>query len=102
MTKRQPIEMDREDIKAAIRKTGITMNELARRNGYSVSAVRMALRRPSPDVEAIVAARIGMLPQEIWPSRYDGDGRSLTGGRRTQRHIIRPARQSHRQKHEAA
>ncbi|WP_373565595.1 helix-turn-helix domain-containing protein, partial [Staphylococcus aureus] len=36
----------KEDIKAAIRKRGITMNELARERGLPPSTVRNALARP--------------------------------------------------------
>ena len=75
----QPADMDREDIKAAIRKTGITMNELSRQHHYCVAAVRMVLRRPWPAIEAIVAAHLDRTPQSIWPSRYDSDGNPLRG-----------------------
>ena len=37
-----------EDVKAAVRKTGITLAELARRNGLSDSTTRKALYRPQP------------------------------------------------------
>ena len=101
MTKPQPTDMDREDIKAAIRKTGVTMNDLARRNRYSLSAVRMVLQRPSPKVEALVAKCIGKRPQDIWPSRYDNDGNPLSGLHRTRRDTNRRSAATHRQKQEA-
>jgi Ner family transcriptional regulator len=66
-----------EDIKAAIRKTGITLTGLALENGLAESAVRMTLIRPWPRVEAIIAARLGRRPQEIWPSRYDAEGKPI-------------------------
>lgn len=59
-----------EDVKAAIRKTGLTMTELSLRHGLAENAVRTALRRPWPRVEAIVAAHLGLKPEQIWPSRY--------------------------------
>ena len=78
---RRPSDMDREDIKAAIRKSGITLNELSRRGGYSITAVRVALMRPWPAVEALIAKHLGSQPQLIWPSRYDPQGFPLHGHR---------------------
>ena len=66
-----------EDIKAAIRKSGITLNGLSLESGLTASAVRFTLIRPWPRVQAIIAARLGKLPQDIWPSRYDGAGNPL-------------------------
>lgn len=67
-------DMHPEQVKAAVRMTGITLTELAERNGYSESAVRRTLRHPWPSVEAIIARQIGKRPQEVWPSRYHPDG----------------------------
>jgi Ner family transcriptional regulator len=66
-----------EDIKAAIRKTGITLKHLALEHGYSESAARCALRDPSPRLEQIMARRLGLQPEQIWPSRYTPDGLPL-------------------------
>jgi Ner family transcriptional regulator len=59
-----------EDVKAAIRKRGVTMTELSLRHGLAENAVRMTLRRRWPRVEAIIAAHLGVRPEQIWPSRY--------------------------------
>ena len=69
-----PPDMDREDIKAAIRKTGITLHELSVGHGYSSNAVGCALMRPWPAVQQIIAQHIDRRPQDIWPSRYDKSG----------------------------
>ncbi len=95
-------DMHREDIKAAIRKTGITMNELSRRNGYSIVAVRITLRRRWPAVEAIVAKHLGLRPQDIWPSRYDELGEPLRAAHQTVAETSRGTARPHRQKREAA
>ncbi len=87
-----PADMHYEDIKAAIRKSGITMDALARRHGYSGAVVRITLRRPWPAVEAIIAQRLERKPQDIWPSRYDADGVPLRGVRSNKRDTSRPAR----------
>lgn len=63
-----------EEIKAAVRMTGVTLTYLARRAGYSESAARRALRQQWPAVEAIIARQIGRRPQDVWPSRYFPDG----------------------------
>jgi Ner family transcriptional regulator len=67
--------MHREDIKAAIRKRGKTLEALSEEAGYSKSAVGMTLRKPWPAVEKIIADFIGKKPLEIWPDRYDALGR---------------------------
>ena len=92
-----------EDVKAAVRKTGTSLTALALAHGLSESAVRRALIRPWPRVEAVIAAHLGRQPQDIWPSRYDARGRPLRGSRSTdKRHrSARPA-SPHRQKLEAA
>ena len=92
-----------EDVKAAVRKTGVTLTSLALQHGLSESAVRQTLRRPMPRVEAIIAAHLGIRPQAIWPSRYDRRGRPLSGLYAADKQ--HPSHQSsipHRQKSEAA
>lgn len=64
-------DMHPEDIKAAIRKTGATLTSLAEQHGYSESAVRRTLRVRWPAIERIIANRLGMQPEDIWPSRYE-------------------------------
>jgi Ner family transcriptional regulator len=63
-----------EDIKAAIRKTGITLSALSESAGYEGSAARKALLEPWAAVEALIASHLGLQPQQIWPSRYALDG----------------------------
>jgi Ner family transcriptional regulator len=63
-----------EDIKAAIRKGGVTLTELARRNGYSHAAIHKALHAPWPNVERVIADFLGVPPRALWPSRYRDDG----------------------------
>jgi Ner family transcriptional regulator len=66
--------MHREEIKAAIRMRGTTLEALSAKHGYSVRAVGLTLVRPWPAVEKIIAEFIGKPPQEIWPERYDAMG----------------------------
>lgn len=60
-----------EDIKAAIRKRGVSVAKLARANGYDNPRTFMnVLRMPYPKIERIIAEFLDVEPQVIWPSRY--------------------------------
>lgn len=72
----------REDIKAAVRKSGATLRSLALLEGYDAGAFTQALRRPWPAVEKIIADHLKRRPQDIWPSRYDSKGEPLSRRRR--------------------
>lgn len=63
-----------EDVKAAIRKRGITVTELALKNRLSESYLRNALIRPLYRGEQIIARFLGVPAQSIWPDRYHADG----------------------------
>lgn len=63
-----------EDIKAAIRKSGLTLTGLAERNGLHESACRAALIRPQPGAEKVISAYLGVSLHELWPDRYDNEG----------------------------
>jgi len=66
-----PQDWNKEDIKAAVWKTGTTMKGLALANGYrSVDAINQALFRPYPKAERVIAKAVNKKPEEIWPSRY--------------------------------
>lgn len=75
-----PQDWHPEDIKAAVRKTGVSLSQLSVEAGYARSSLRMVLTRPWPAGQAIIAARLREPPQKIWPSRYDPQtGEPLTG-----------------------
>ncbi len=95
-------DLDPEDIKAAVRKTGTTLSALSKANGYCRSAITIALRRPWPDVERLVAKHLGKQPWAIWPSRYDADGLPLRGVRSNKANTTRRPAALHRQKEHAA
>jgi Ner family transcriptional regulator len=65
----------RADIVAAIWKKGTSLRRLSEENGYYPTSLKMALHRPYPKTEAIIAEAIGLPPWAIWPSRYDENGR---------------------------
>ncbi len=90
--------LHREDIKAAIRKRGTTPAQLSVRHNYDPSAVRVALYKPWPAVERLIADFLGLTPQRIWPDRYLPDGtpksHHLPGRQRSTRRAQRNVRQA--------
>ena len=68
-----------EDVRAAIRKTGLSLPQLSQRIGYSKHAINVVLYAPWPKVEAKVAAHLNVRVTDIWPSRYDADGNPRPG-----------------------
>lgn len=76
------------DIKAALAKRGYTFARIARENGYTnPTTPNNVLRRPFRPIEEIVAGLLGKHPKDIWPSRYDENGRSkhIRGGARARK-----------------
>ncbi len=64
----------REDVKAAIRKRGISLEQLSEANGLDKRACSLALLRPHFAAELVIAEFLGVSPRQIWPHRYDSDG----------------------------
>lgn len=68
---RAPVaDWHREDIKAALRKRGISLAALCRKTDYSPTAFSKALTIQWPQLEAVIAEALEMKPWDIWPSRY--------------------------------
>ncbi|WP_142848372.1 helix-turn-helix transcriptional regulator [Telmatospirillum sp. J64-1] len=99
---RTPKDWDREDIKAAIRKRGWTLERLSTHWGYCSNAVTVTLGRPWHRVELRISEFLGKEPKEIWPSRYHKDGRPRKGGHRTAVNRNTQKSQSNMQLSEAA
>ena len=78
----------REWIKFQLRVRGSSLSALARELGVSRHAPRLALVKPYPKMERVIAEKLGLKPQELWPERYDENGRpNRTSGRpRAYRH----------------
>lgn len=75
-----------EQVKAAIRMTGVTLTDLSIKWGLAPDSARRALRRPWPRVELLIASHLGRKPWTIWPSRYDAKHKPLSRPR-----ILRPS-----------
>lgn len=69
----------RADIKAALEKKGWSLRRLSLANGYANKSLSLALHRPWPKAERIVADAIGVPAQRIWPHRYHRDGSPKSG-----------------------
>ena len=69
------------DIKSALNKAGYTLTSLAEECGLkNGSLLSKCLTSSYPKSERRIADAIGILPQIIWPSRYEADGiRKLQG-----------------------
>lgn len=67
------------DVIAAIKKKKTSLQREARLRGYYPTSLHLALDRPWPKAERIIAVLIGLTPQDIWPSRYDEDGAPKSG-----------------------
>jgi Ner family transcriptional regulator len=63
------------DVLAALKKRGQSLAGLSLANGYHATAAGKALKQPWPAMERLLAAALGLQPREIWPSRYDSEGR---------------------------
>lgn len=67
-----------EDIKAAIRKAGGTLSEIARRVGVPKQTMSACLSaRVSDRGDRAIANFIGVKPHDIWPSRYLANGERI-------------------------
>lgn len=62
----------RADIVAALRKAGWSLRRLAIHHGYaSPTTLSVAMDRPWPKGQRLIADAIGIDPETIWPSRYE-------------------------------
>jgi Ner family transcriptional regulator len=96
----QPIDWHWEQVKSAIRMRGVTLEELSILLGYRGRAnVAIVGIVAWPKVQAGIASFLNMRPQDIWPSRYDAEGkpvrkpRSDRGERKTRRRVETPQKQ---------
>lgn len=54
-----------------------TFADLAREQGVSPPAISRTLAYPNFHLETVIAARLGLTPQKLFPERYDRDGNRL-------------------------
>lgn len=63
------------DVVAAVRKAGSSIRRLSIENGFAEGSLRVALLRQWPHAEEIIAGALARHPRELWPSRYESNGR---------------------------
>lgn len=94
-----PTNQHPEDIKAAVRKTGISLAELARQNGLASVSGRRCLYEPVPRANRAIADHLGVPLHELWPEWFDEAGARIARFRRDSSSRPEPAQ---RQKGAAA
>lgn len=63
-----------EDVKAMVRKTGVSLAELARRNGMAEGTGARALYEPCPRMNQAIAGHLKKTVHELWPEWFDATG----------------------------
>ncbi len=79
---KKPASQDwhKADIKAALHRQGITLRSIAAAHHYTnYNTISRALKLPYPKAERLIAEAIGVMPKDIWPSRYHLDGTPRSG-----------------------
>lgn len=87
-------EWNKDEIKAEIVRQGVSLADLARRNGLTPTALSMSLtrRKPMTRADQVIAAFIGVPMHELWPERYDAQGHRLVKLKPLK--VVRPAKRS--------
>lgn len=73
--KKKPKGWHPADIRAAVTKAGKSLRGLALENDLDESACRAALIRPLPKAEKAISRLLGVPLHELWPDRWDDEGR---------------------------
>ncbi|ECG8259382.1 TPA: helix-turn-helix domain-containing protein [Citrobacter freundii] len=58
------------DIIAMLKKRGTLISAVSRNSGLASSTLTNALIRHWPKGERLIADALGVVPEQIWPSRY--------------------------------
>lgn len=74
-----------EVIKARVRMTGVSLEQVSLAHSFSKGFLSAALKRPLFHAEQIIAKLIDVPAQEIWPDRYTVKGEPLHHGRHNSR-----------------
>lgn len=81
-----------EEIKALVRMTGVSLEQVSLAHGFSKGFLSAALRRPLFTAEKIIAQITRREPKDLWPDRYDAQGNPLHRGREKRRrhlHLVK-------------
>lgn len=70
MNQRPSPALDWPGIVAAVHRQGMTLTELAKRNGLPAAACRKVLSQGHFKAQKVIADFLGYKPEELWPDRY--------------------------------
>ncbi len=70
MTQRPGRAMDWPGIVAELHRQGMTLTELAKRNGMPAGACRKVPSQPHYKAQQVIAEFLGEKPEALWPERY--------------------------------
>lgn len=68
-----------------LRLRGTSLRRLAADHGVSQQAMSHALTASSSHLEAVIAEALGLMPEQLFPERFDAQGKRLTWTRDQQR-----------------
>ncbi len=88
--------MHREDIKAAVRKKGATLQQLSLQAGLEVKTASKSLMVPCPRANRAIAEFLGKSLHDLWPHWYSQNGERIRSQAPLKRTRNTPRR--HRQK----
>lgn len=69
-----PVPWHPQDIVAAVRKKGSSLQKLGREHGFSRETFNRATKEQFPRAHQVIADFIGVPRQNIWPQFYDKAG----------------------------
>ncbi len=72
---KKPSNIQWELIKTLLLARGYSLADLARLYGVNPACFRYVKKIPYPKIEKIIASYLGVKPQDIWPERYDENGK---------------------------
>lgn len=67
-------ELRWEWLKYQLRARATSLAQIARELNVSLSATKNVKRHAYPRIERVLAARLGLVPEQIWPERWNVDG----------------------------
>ncbi|WP_370270132.1 helix-turn-helix domain-containing protein [Nioella sp.] len=70
MSDKSPPQMDWPGIVAELHRQGMTLTELARRNGLPEGACRKVPSQGHYKAQQVIAEFLGLKPEALWPDRY--------------------------------
>lgn len=66
-----------QEIRFNLNRKGLTFADVDRAAGLRVGTTRDAIRHPHAEGEQAIAQALGTQAKDIWPSRYDAEGKRL-------------------------